>query len=183
MTGATRLERRHPCLQRRRFGGVKRLLHRALTGAVRVEATLMQARMPAHQEFASKRRSRRQGCLRSRSSSRSDAHAGKDACASVTRRSVHHVKKECPPQMLIKKFVVFIFLLTFTTVLSFAQTTWTPELQVKTKLIGTPRISPDGTRITYTVNEAVMTADKSEFVTQVWMATTDGKDNYQITFN
>ena len=27
-----------------------------------------------------------------------------------------------------------------------------------------------------------MTADKSEFVTQIWMASTDGKQNYQITF-
>ena len=28
-----------------------------------------------------------------------------------------------------------------------------------------------------------MTADKSEFVTQIWLATTDGKENFQLTFN
>jgi dipeptidyl aminopeptidase/acylaminoacyl peptidase len=59
---------------------------------------------------------------------------------------------------------------------------WTPDMQVKTKAVAGPRISPDGKRLVYTVNEAVMTADKSEFVTQVWMATTDGKENYQVTF-
>ncbi|NOT47118.1 MAG: S9 family peptidase [Acidobacteria bacterium] len=63
-----------------------------------------------------------------------------------------------------------------------AQTAWSPELQVKTKAIGAPRVSPNGKHAIYTVNEAVMTADKSEFVTQLWMATTDGKENYQVTF-
>jgi Tol biopolymer transport system component len=62
------------------------------------------------------------------------------------------------------------------------QTAWTPEMQVRTKMPASPRISPDGTRVVYTVNEAVMTADKSEFVTQVWMGSADGKENYQVTF-
>src|SRR5437868_4525915 len=65
---------------------------------------------------------------------------------------------------------------------AYAQTTWTPEMQLKVKAVGAPRVSPDGRRVVYTVNEAVMTADRSEFVTQIWMATTDGKENYQITF-
>ncbi|MBK9155389.1 MAG: S9 family peptidase [Chloracidobacterium sp.] len=63
-----------------------------------------------------------------------------------------------------------------------AQTAWTPETQVKIKALGTPRISPDGRRVAYTVNEAVMAADKSEFVTQIWLAATDGSSNYQVTF-
>jgi dipeptidyl aminopeptidase/acylaminoacyl peptidase len=55
---------------------------------------------------------------------------------------------------------------------AFAQTTvqWSPELQLKLKVAGTPRVSPDGKRVVYTVSEAVMTPDKSEFVTQIWMA-------------
>jgi dipeptidyl aminopeptidase/acylaminoacyl peptidase len=59
----------------------------------------------------------------------------------------------------------------------FAQTTteWTPELQIKLKAAGTPRVSPDGKRVVYTISDAVMTADKSEFVTQIWMAMVDGK--------
>src|SRR5687768_15286978 len=60
---------------------------------------------------------------------------------------------------------------------TFAQTTaqWSPELQVKLKAAGTPRVSPDGKRVVYSVSEAVMAADKSEFVTQIWMAAIDGK--------
>ena len=60
--------------------------------------------------------------------------------------------------------------------------TWEPELQLKFKAAGAPRVSPDGKRVVYTVNEAVMTADKSEFVTQIWMANIATKQNMQLTF-
>lgn len=63
-----------------------------------------------------------------------------------------------------------------------AQQVWTPEMQVKTKTIGAPQVSPDGKRVAYTVNEAVMSADKSEFVTQVYLANTDGSNSFQITY-
>src|SRR5262245_10605699 len=63
-----------------------------------------------------------------------------------------------------------------------AQTTWDPELQIKVKAVGSPRVSPDAKRIVYTVSEAVTTADKSEFVTQIWMANLDTKQNFQLTF-
>ena len=84
--------------------------------------------------------------------------------------------------MLLRKSLFAITLIALTAFLATAQTTWTPEMQVKTKAIGGPRVSPDGKRLVYTINEAIMTADKSEFVTQIWMATTDGKENYQVTF-
>ena len=61
--------------------------------------------------------------------------------------------------------------------------TWTPELQIKTRTVGSARVSPDGKRVAYTVVDAVMAPDKSEMVTQIWLATTDGKENSQITFN
>jgi dipeptidyl aminopeptidase/acylaminoacyl peptidase len=60
--------------------------------------------------------------------------------------------------------------------------TWEPEMHLKLKAVGAPRVSPDGKRMVYTINEAVMTADKSEFVTQIWMATLDNKQNFQLTF-
>ncbi len=59
---------------------------------------------------------------------------------------------------------------------------WSPELQAKLKIVGSPNISPDGKRVVYTVNETVMAADKSEYNTQVWLASADGKENYQLTF-
>src|SRR5690349_20014718 len=47
--------------------------------------------------------------------------------------------------------------------------TWDPELQLKVKAVGAPRVSPDGSRVVYTVNDAVMTAERSEFVSQIWL--------------
>ena len=59
---------------------------------------------------------------------------------------------------------------------------WEPEMHIKLKAVGVPRVSPDGSRVLYTINEAVTTADKSEFVTQIWMANVATKQNLQLTF-
>src|SRR5215216_5578785 len=75
---------------------------------------------------------------------------------------------------------------TLTLLVLFAATataqTWDPEMHFKFKSVGAPRVSPDGKRIVYTVNDAMMTADKSEFVTQIWMANLATKQNVQLTF-
>lgn len=84
------------------------------------------------------------------------------------------------PKMKALRFAVLSMLLLISSA-AFAQT-WSPEMQVKLKVPGSPMISPDKARIVYTVNQAIMTADKSEFVTQVWMANTDGTNDRQITF-
>jgi len=63
-----------------------------------------------------------------------------------------------------------------------AQSVWTPEMQLKTKAIATPRVSPDGLWVAYSVSNEVMAADKSEFVSQVWLGSVDGKQNMQLTF-
>jgi dipeptidyl aminopeptidase/acylaminoacyl peptidase len=60
--------------------------------------------------------------------------------------------------------------------------TWDPELQLKFKAVGTPKVSPDGKKMVYTVNEAVMTPEKSEFVSQIWMADLATKHNIQLTY-
>jgi dipeptidyl aminopeptidase/acylaminoacyl peptidase len=86
-------------------------------------------------------------------------------------------------KILNKTFVIALFLIITIAAQTSAQTTWTPELQIKTRTVGTPRVSPDGKRVVYTISDAVMTADRSEYVTQLWLATTDGKENYQLTFN
>lgn len=79
------------------------------------------------------------------------------------------------------KLSVYLFLVFVFGATANAQN-WTPEMQVKTKAVGAVQVSPDGRRVVYTVNEAVMTADKSEFVTQLWLADSDGKNAFQITF-
>jgi Tol biopolymer transport system component len=52
---------------------------------------------------------------------------------------------------------------------------------MKVKSVGMVRVSPDGKRVVYTVTEALMTEDKSEFLTQIWMANTDGTGDFQFT--
>src|SRR5215813_9193490 len=81
----------------------------------------------------------------------------------------------------MKPLTLALALLVLFTATATAQT-WDPETQLKLKAVGTPRVSPDGKKVVYTVNEAVMTADKSEFVTQIWMADIASKRNIQLTF-
>jgi dipeptidyl aminopeptidase/acylaminoacyl peptidase len=73
--------------------------------------------------------------------------------------SAHEAKKEAPPP-----------------------DRWTPEEQMKVKPVGAVTVSPDGRRVLFTVNEPVMTADKSEFLTHIWMANADGSGSFQFTF-
>ena len=80
------------------------------------------------------------------------------------------------------KIVVFVIGMAFAAVGQTSTAVWSPEMQLKVKAIGTPRVSPDAARVVYTVANEVMTADKSEYVTQIWLATTDGKENMQLTY-
>ncbi len=78
---------------------------------------------------------------------------------------------------------ILVFLLAWAAIAQTSAAGWDPELQVKLKAVGAPRVSPDGKRMVYTVSEAVMTADKSEYVTQIWMANIETKQNLQLTFS
>ncbi|HEV8367282.1 MAG TPA: S9 family peptidase [Pyrinomonadaceae bacterium] len=75
-----------------------------------------------------------------------------------------------------------VLVVLFASVITAQTTGWDPEMQIKLKAVGSPRVSPDSKRMVYTVSEAVTTSDKSEYVTQIWMATTDTKQNFQLTF-
>ena len=83
--------------------------------------------------------------------------------------------------MLARKFIV-VSLLLLCPLIAVSQTAWTPEMQLKTKALGSPSVSPSGTWVVYTVSNEVMAADKSEYVTQIWLASIDGKQNMQLTF-
>src|SRR2546425_11876998 len=63
-----------------------------------------------------------------------------------------------------------------------AQSGWTPELAMKVKGIGAVRVSPGGKKVAYTVSGAVMTPERSEYVTQIWLANADGSNPMQLTF-
>jgi dipeptidyl aminopeptidase/acylaminoacyl peptidase len=83
---------------------------------------------------------------------------------------------------LARLTIAFLVLASIVNAQTSAPAAWTPESQIKVRAVGSPQVSPDGKRVAYMVNDAVMTPDKSEFVTQIWMATADGTQNYQITF-
>lgn len=59
---------------------------------------------------------------------------------------------------------------------------WTPELMMTVRRVAHVRPSPDAKRVAYSVAEAVMTEDRSEFVSQIWIANADGSDTTQMTF-
>ena len=59
---------------------------------------------------------------------------------------------------------------------------WTPELMLKVRRVAHVRPSPDAKRVVYSVAEAVMTDDRSEWVSQIWMSNADGGDATQMTF-
>ena len=59
---------------------------------------------------------------------------------------------------------------------------WTPELMLKVRRVAHVRPSPDAMRVVYSVAEAVMTEDRSEFVSQIWVANVDGSEATQLTF-
>jgi dipeptidyl aminopeptidase/acylaminoacyl peptidase len=76
-------------------------------------------------------------------------------------------------------FALVILLLSFS---ANAQSGWTPELEMKVKTVGAVRVSPDGKKVVYTVSSTVMTSEKSDYVSQVWIANTDGSDAVQLTY-
>lgn len=63
-----------------------------------------------------------------------------------------------------------------------AQDRWTPDTMIKYKRVGATAISPDGRLVAYTVSTPQMEGEKSEFLTHVWVASADGKQNAQYTF-
>ena len=58
---------------------------------------------------------------------------------------------------------------------------WSPEQCLKLKNISAVQVSPDGTKLLFTVREAVMTDDRSDYVNQVWVCNSDGTNSIQLT--
>jgi dipeptidyl aminopeptidase/acylaminoacyl peptidase len=59
---------------------------------------------------------------------------------------------------------------------------WTPDVMIKFKRVGGTAISPDGKWVAYTVSTPIMEGEKSEFLTQIWVVSGDGKSNTQYTY-
>src|SRR5450432_1181089 len=60
---------------------------------------------------------------------------------------------------------------------------WTPLEMLKYRPVSDVQVSPDGKRVAFVARDTVMESDKSEYRTQIWLATTDGRESRQITFS
>lgn len=58
---------------------------------------------------------------------------------------------------------------------------WTPELMLKVRRLGSVRPSPDGRQVAYTVTVAVMTPERSENITRIFLSTVDGEKVRSLT--
>jgi dipeptidyl aminopeptidase/acylaminoacyl peptidase len=58
---------------------------------------------------------------------------------------------------------------------------WTPDFAFKVKRVNQVRPSPDGRHVAFVVATAAMEGEKSEWVSQVWVADADGKSAVQLT--
>ncbi|MEI8017835.1 MAG: S9 family peptidase [Schlesneria sp.] len=58
---------------------------------------------------------------------------------------------------------------------------WTPALMMEVKRVGSVVVSPDGKRVAYTVRQAVMNGDDSEYRTQIHLADVQRKESRQLT--
>lgn len=74
----------------------------------------------------------------------------------------------------------FIFLL-FVCVTLKAQKNWSPEQCLQLKNISSTIVSSNGSKVLYTVREAIMTDDRSEYINNVWICNTDGSNHVQLT--
>jgi dipeptidyl aminopeptidase/acylaminoacyl peptidase len=58
---------------------------------------------------------------------------------------------------------------------------WTPDFAFKVKRVTLVRPSPDGRHVAFVVGTAAMEGEKSEWVSQIWVADADGKNAVQLT--
>lgn len=58
---------------------------------------------------------------------------------------------------------------------------WTPEASIHYKRLTGAALSPDGKWIAYAVSEPLMEGEKSEFRTHIFLASADGKSDFQFT--
>lgn len=58
---------------------------------------------------------------------------------------------------------------------------WTPAMTFKVKRVGTVRVSADGRRAAFVVGTAVMEGEKSEWISQIHVANTDGSGSFPLT--
>ena len=81
----------------------------------------------------------------------------------------------------MRRMLLTSTLLLSITLWSQQKTYWTPEQTMKMKNVSAVRVSPDGSKIVYTVREAIMTDDRSEYVNQIYLTDVSGKNTVKLT--
>ena len=84
-------------------------------------------------------------------------------------------------QLVVCRCLPFLLLISFVVHAQEKQLNWTPAQCLKLKNITAVRPSPDGGKVLYTVREAVMTPDRSEYINQVFVCNADGSNTIQLT--
>ncbi|MFN2440024.1 MAG: TolB family protein, partial [Chitinophagaceae bacterium] len=80
-------------------------------------------------------------------------------------------------------YLLLSFCFFTTTVIAQKKTYWMPEQTIKMKNITSVRPSPDGSKVAYTVREAIMTDDRSEYINQIFLSNADGSNTFLLTRN
>jgi dipeptidyl aminopeptidase/acylaminoacyl peptidase len=62
-----------------------------------------------------------------------------------------------------------------------AEAGWTPELAMQFRVVQGTALSPDGRLVAYVVREPLMKGEQSEYRSQVWLVSADGRRNVQFT--
>mgnify|MGYP006186665227 FL=1 len=60
---------------------------------------------------------------------------------------------------------------------------WTPETSIQIKQISDLNFSDNGDKIAFVVREALIEGEQSEYLSQVWVANSDGSDLVQFTYD
>jgi dipeptidyl aminopeptidase/acylaminoacyl peptidase len=83
----------------------------------------------------------------------------------------------------MRRLALALLALMFAPLLASAQEDngWTPSKSMEYRQIGQVAITPDGSRIAYTVRVPVLEGDKSEYLTHIWLVGADGTNPRQFT--
>jgi len=79
------------------------------------------------------------------------------------------------------KLFFICFLSIVLSVSLWADQTWTPDKVLQIKRPSSPRLSPDGKWVVFTVREAVTGPKTSHYLTHLWLASPDGSSCFQLT--
>ena len=77
--------------------------------------------------------------------------------------------------------LVLLLVLSAPAIFAQTKTHWSPEQCLQMKNVTAVRVSPDGRRVLYTVREAIMNDERSEYVNQIFVSGINGSNVVQLT--